>query len=162
MKRLLAILLLCVTPAFAQTAHYGHSKENPAVVVPDDSVTPGVIRTTDASEICAATFRTKPFRLTTQAMKNQVYKAYGVERMKGMCKGGCEVDHRVPLELGGKDDPGNLWPQPSQPAPGFHEKDALENALKRAVCTYKKLTLKQAQDMLQGDWYKAFENVVGE
>jgi hypothetical protein len=160
MKRLLAALVfLCATPAFAQTAHYGHHGN---VVLPDDKVTPGVIRTTDASEICAPSFRTKPFRLTTQAMKNQVYKAYGVERNKGMCKGGCEVDHRVPLELGGLDDVKNLWPQPSQPAPGFHEKDKLENALKRAVCTDKKMTLKQAQDALRGDWYEAFKNAVGE
>ncbi len=151
MRSILAALLFLALPQ--QQAHYAfHGK----VYLPDDSVTPGVIRTTDQSEICSPKFRTAPFRLTTTAMKNEVYKEYGVTRNKGICKGGCEVDHRVPLELGGKDDIGNLWPQPSQPAPGFHEKDKLENALKKAVCKDKTMTLAEAQKQLMGDWYQAY------
>ena len=137
----------------AQTAHYGH---HGIAVLPDDNATPGVVRTSDEKEICAPTFRTKPFRKTTQAMKDHVYKAYGVERNKGMCAGGCEVDHRIPLELGGLDDEKNLWPQPSQPVPGFHQKDVLENRLRKAVCTEHKLTLAEAQKQLMGDWYASY------
>src|SRR3979490_725047 len=118
-----SLLFLLSGSAFGQKAHYGH--HGPAVL-PDDKVTPGMVRTGDQKAICDPKFRTKPFRLTTQAMKDHVYKVYGVDRNKGMCKGGCEVDHRIPLELGGLDDERNLWPQPSQPVPGFHEKDKLE------------------------------------
>jgi hypothetical protein len=131
---------------------YSHSGP---VLLPNLTLTPGVVRTTDAKEICAASFRTEPFRRTTAAMKNQVYKEYGVVRNKGVCAGGCEVDHLVPLELGGLDDVKNLWPQPSQPTPGFHEKDKLENFLRREVCAGRK-ELPMAQRELQKNWYKAY------
>jgi hypothetical protein len=140
-------------------AHYGRHGR---VYLPDDSVSPGVIRTTDQNEICNPKFRTAPFRLTTQAMKNAVYREYGVQPNKGICvskkknTSGCEVDHRVPLELGGLDDIHNLWPQPSVPAPGYHEKDKLENWLKRRVCVDKKISLADAQKALMGDWYDAY------
>lgn len=154
---LIAALLALSTQASAQQASYHH--DGPAIL-PDDGVTPGVVRTSDASEICNPKFRTKPWRKTTQAMKNHVYAAYGVARNKGMCRGGCEVDHRLPLELGGLDDERNLWPQPSQPLPGFHQKDKLENALKKAVCKDHSMSLAEAQKMLLGDWYSAYEVVV--
>lgn len=151
--RLLAFVLLAASVPLGPTAHYHF---HGSVYLPDDSVTPGVIRTTDQSEICDPAFRTKPYRLTTQAMKNEAYREYGVERMKGVCIGGCEVDHRIPLELGGLDDIKNLWPQPSRPVPGFHQKDILENYLKHSVCIDKTMTLKQAQAVLQGDWYVGY------
>ncbi len=53
-----------------------------------------------------------------------------------------ELDHFIPIELGGApDDPANLW---LQPFPEARHKDAVENYLKRQVCT-KGLTLQQAQ-----------------
>jgi hypothetical protein len=159
-KGILFCALLCAPAVMcAQTAKYAHSEKNAAVYLPDDRVTPGTVRTSDANEICAKTFRTAPFRNTTEKMKNDAYKAYGVERNKGVCKGGCEVDHRLPLELGGNDVQENLWPQPSQPVPGFHQKDILENYLKHAVCIDKTMTLKQAQSALLGDWYDAYQKM---
>lgn len=153
--RHLAALLLAFAFPLGPAAHYQfHGK----VYLPDDSVTPGVIRTSDQSAICDKDFRTAPFRKTTQSMKDHVYTAYGVERNKGVCAGGCEVDHRVPLELGGLDDIRNLWPEPSRPVPGFHQKDILENYLKHSVCIDQTMTLKQAQAALMGDWYKAYVN----
>lgn len=145
---------LCV----AQQAGYGRSEANAAVFLPDGQETPGVIRTRDAGEICAKSFRTKPFRKTTAKMKASVYRAYGVAPRKGICRGGCEVDHLVPLELGGLDDVKNLWPQPSKPRPGFHEKDKLENYLHREVCAGRML-LPDAQKALMGDWYATFEEM---
>lgn len=153
--RLLALLLALAMPS-GPVAHYGHSAKNAAVLLPDSDVTPGVIRTTDASEICAPDFRTGPFRKTTASMKNKAYAEYGTERDKGICKGGCEIDHLVPLELGGLDDLRNLWPQPSQPIPGFHQKDILENYLRHAVCIDKTMALAKAQQLLMGDWYDAY------
>ena len=146
-------------PNHAQTIPTAHYQFHGKVYLPDDTVTPGVIRTTNQSEICDPKFRTAPYRLTTQAMKNEVYKEYGVERNKDVCLGGCEVDHRVPLELGGLDDIRNLWPQPSQPKPGFHEKDKLENWLREQVCIEKKMLLTDAQKALIGDWFSAYEKI---
>ena len=125
------------------------------IALPNVQLTPGAIRTTDSKEICASTFRTAPFRHTTQSTKNKVYAEYGVAPNRGLCKGGCEVDHLIPLELGGLDDIRDLWPQPSQPTPGFHEKDKLENYLHRQVCDGK-VSLADAQAALRIDWYAAY------
>jgi hypothetical protein len=46
----------------------------------------------------------------------------------------CEIDHLIPLELGGSNDVKNLWPQPQDPRPGSFEKDSLENDLHHRVC----------------------------
>lgn len=88
-------------------------------------------------------------------MKNEVYAEYGVERDKGICKGGCEIDHLVSLEIGGADAVKNLWPQPSQPKPGFHEKDILENWLHAQVCSGK-MDLAEAQATIRTDWYAEY------
>jgi hypothetical protein len=140
-----AIGLLATTLAFAQ---FTPMRPNP-------QLTPGAVRTSNAAEICAASFRTGPYRHTTSATKQQVYKEYNIEPDKGWCTGGCEVDHLIPLELGGLDDIKDLWPQPSQPKPGFHEKDKLENYLHKQVCSGK-MNLSDAQETIRTDWYSAY------
>lgn len=69
-----------------------------------------------------------------------------------------EIDHLLPLELGGLDDERNLW---VQMAPEFHWKDALENKLKHLVCIDKTLDLATAQKAIMVDWPSAYEKYVG-
>ena len=137
-------ILLLALPAFAQ--------------FPDSRLTPGVIRTTSAAEICAPKFRTKPFRLTTAAMKKQVCAAYQIKPCPK--KGSLEIDHLIPLELGGLDDVRNLWPQLAKYPhdPGFHVKDKLENELRRRVCA-KKMSLPDAQQCLQTNWISCYQKL---
>src|SRR5438309_1312870 len=120
--------------------------------LPNSKRTPGAIRTTSSAEICAPSFRTKPFRRTTKQMKQQVCQWYGVKNCPQQSV--LEIDHLVPLELGGKDDVHNLWPQFSQykdHSPGFHVKDKLENELKRKVCA-KEMKLTAAQTCIRANW----------
>jgi hypothetical protein len=125
--------------------------------LPDAKLTPGVIRTTSSAEICAKSFRTKPFRNTTSAMKHQVCAAYHIKACPKL--GTLEIDHLVPLELGGQDDVRNLWPQMARypGAPGFHVKDKLENELKRRVCKTKSMTLPDAQQCLRSNWVACYQ-----
>jgi hypothetical protein len=136
--KIIVYLLLCVS-AFAQ--------------LPNKALTPGKIRTSDASEICAKTFRTKPFRHTTSAMKKQVCASYGFK--VGQCpkQGFLEIDHLTPLELGGQDDVLNLWPELAEypDGPGFHVKDKLENFLHKEVCSGQ-MKLPDAQKCIMDDW----------
>jgi hypothetical protein len=148
--RKLLIGLLCATALFAQQAHY---RKHGTVLLNDLTVTPGEVRTTGKAAVCSE--KTPQFRNTTEKMKNEVYAEYGVERDKGICKGGCEVDHLVSLEIGGADTVKNLWPQPSQPKPGFHEKDILENWLHKQVCAGK-MDLAEAQAKIRTDWYAEY------
>jgi quercetin dioxygenase-like cupin family protein len=60
-----------------------------------------------------------------------VYAEYGIAERS---LGDYEVDHLVPLELGGSNDVANLWPEAAAPPPGFHEKDLVENSLHDRVC----------------------------
>lgn len=72
------------------------------------------------------------------------------ERAYGLTAG--ELDHLVPLELGGApSDPKNLWIQPGSIP---NTKDAVENTLKRRVCQ-KLETLKQAQNDIATNWTTA-------
>ena len=66
-----------------------------------------------------------------------------------------ELDHVIPLELGGCGDClTNLWMEPLT-HPGAHEKDRVENYLHRAVCDGQ-ITLADAQMAIAQDWYSLY------
>src|ERR1051326_7936292 len=103
-------------PCCAQSAHYRHHS---SVVLNDLRTTPGTPRTDGVSDIC--TTPTGTIRHVTRSMKKQVCASYGIpaERQN------FEIDHLIPLELGGSNNLTNLWPQPYRPRPGAREKDVL-------------------------------------
>lgn len=123
---------------------------------PDPVLTPGVARTTDVNAVCHGG-STKLVRHTTAAMKRQVCLAYHSKDCPH--EGLMEIDHLIPLELGGADDVRNLWPQPAKPTPGFHEKDKLENYLHKQVCSGK-IKLTDAQNAIRTDWYTAYKEMI--
>ncbi|MBV8807968.1 MAG: hypothetical protein JO033_04785 [Acidobacteriaceae bacterium] len=85
-------------------------------------------------------------------MKRQVCKAYGVKPCPKAVRE--EIDHLIPLELGGMDDVKNLWPELakySDGSPGFHVKDKLENELHRRVCAGL-MSLEDAQGCISHNW----------
>ena len=122
--------------------------------LPDHSCTPGSIdpAVTQAdihSTICRSgwTARVRPPEAQTERAKYDVaYPAYHLS--PGAAS---ELDHLVPLELGGSNDITNLWPEAGRvPNP----KDKVENALHDAVCSGK-VTLAAAQQAIASDWTTA-------
>lgn len=99
--------------------------------------------------ICASgyTSTVRPPESQTQAFKfDDAYPAYGVASGTQT-----ELDHLVPLELGGDNDAANLWPEvPPTPNP----KDSVENALNAAVCDGR-VSLASAQRAIAQDWLTA-------
>ena len=79
----------------------------------------------------------------------QVYASYGIPYPEP--SGTYELDHLVPLELGGDNSNRNLWPEAAAPVPGFHQKDMLENYLHDAVCGGR-MALADAQAGIASDW----------
>jgi hypothetical protein len=77
-----------------------------------------------------------------------VYAAYGITSHTARQY---EIDHLVPLEVGGNNTRANLWPEI---APGFGEKDAVENELHAAVCSGR-VPLATAQARIAHDWRHA-------
>jgi hypothetical protein len=121
--------------------------------LPDRSCTPGAIdpAVTQAniqSTICRPgyTDSVRPPEPQTEAFKWDIAEpAYGQYHLSG------ELDHLVPLELGGANDASNLWVE-AGPIP--NPKDAVEYALNRAVCNGQ-LTLRAAQRAIARNWIKA-------
>jgi hypothetical protein len=169
--------VLIPTPTSAPSTEVGPGPDkfwhHGDVLLPNPELSPGKVRTTDADEVCHE--KAKDFRGDTL---EQIYREYGVTPHQGICldtrrmtKGGhgkpphivvesCEVDHIVSLELGGADDPANLFIQPYNPAngvPGAHAKDRLENWLHQQVCKHG-MPLVDAQKAIRTDWYQAYLN----
>src|SRR6267143_3598278 len=90
-----------------------------AASLPDKSATPGKTLTTDIKVICKPGYA-KSVRSVSENEKRAVYNLYIVTKEKKVC---CEVDHLIPLELGGSNELSNLWPQPYVPIPAAYEKD---------------------------------------
>lgn len=74
-----------------------------------------------------------------------------------------EVDHFVPLGIGGADDDANLWPEPRrsiEPTWNAERKDELEWKLRDLVCSGA-LDVQVAQKAISSDWTEAFKRYVG-
>jgi hypothetical protein len=113
---------------------------------PDQGLTPGAVATTDVREVCGyvdGSSYSHRHRATTWKVRREILREYGVPRpFYG------EIDHRVPLCLGGADAPPNLWPQDD-----FREKDRLEAETCHAVCRHvDPMPLDEAQGIFLGDW----------
>jgi hypothetical protein len=70
-----------------------------------------------------------------------------------------EIDHLIPLCLGGSDDPSNLWPQPRrsiEPKWNAEAKDRLERLICDMVCGGQ-LDIATAQEAFAKDWVAAYQ-----
>lgn len=158
MRALSAILLasiwclaLALLLAGAQARYGRHGR----VLLPDHAITPGATLRVSKGTVCEKRYASGA-RNVTDSEKRQVYQEYGATEKSGVC---CEVDHLISLELGGSNDIANLWPQPYEPRPGAHEKDALEDKLHAMVCRGD-ISLPDAQKAIRTDWYAAYEKYV--
>jgi hypothetical protein len=121
----------------------------------DIGCTPGAVDSTLTKDIlCSSSFTTKSVRNVPSAEKQQVYSEYGIASHQ---PGQYEVDHLISLELGGSNDIANLWPEPAEPRPGFHEKDIVENTLHKQVCNGS-MPLAQAQQEISSNWMQLYQS----
>ena len=118
----------------------------PVSVERNPMLTPGAILTTSKSTICRSGY-SDTVRDVSEKTKDEVFARYGLVRPRYML-GRYEVDHWVPLSLGGSNDITNLYPMA---APEYKRKDVVEVAALRAVCKGE-LGLSEAQFMIANDW----------
>lgn len=124
---------------------------------PDPAKTPGDVLTTDASLVCQKGY-SSAVRDVPLALKHEVYRLYGIEKGPGE---DWEIDHLIPLGLGGSNSIRNLWPQAGFTNPwNYHAKDRLENALHYLVC-HGELPLPVVQRAMAKDWIRTFQVVCG-
>jgi len=160
-KPLLGTALVALAIGTGAT-HFSSFKTQHPEVYPDPMLTPGLIATTDFKElttVSACGTYSACHRKTTQAMKIFVCKEYHSD-----CKG-IEIDHDIPLALGGADDIRNLSVQQEHILIngvdyGFHMKDKIEAYL---VTQMKKGNIlpKDAQNCLRDDWVDCYNRYIG-
>lgn len=123
--------------------------------MPDKNCTPGqAFPEVTKDQICVPGY-SKSVRNVPEIEKKEVYSEYGIY---SHTTGEYEVDHLISLELGGSNDVSNLWPEPAEPRPGFHEKDKVENYLHDQVCNGS-ISLLQAQEEISSDWLGVYKQM---
>jgi hypothetical protein len=120
--------------------------------LPDRACSPGAVyKGATVARICRPGY-SSAVRNVPESEKEAVYREYSIVHHT---RGQYEIDHLIPLELGGANDISNLWPEAAYPTPGFREKDVLEGSLHRRVCAGT-LALRQAQRLIAQDWLAAY------
>ncbi len=132
------------SPPAGATCFYGSSGR-----LPDLSCTPGAVFNVGRAQVCTPGYSSGA-RNVSSAEKDQVYARYGIRHHRPYSY---EVDHLVPLELGGANTLANLWPEPYGGRYGARTKDRLENELHHLVCDGS-LSLHDAQLGIATDWYR--------
>ena len=97
--------------------------EQPTPILPNPKLTPGDTFDVTAQDVCILG-HAKKVRAVPAWLKRQAYAEYGITQYK---TGDYEVDHLIPLSLGGSNSIRNLWPQSTKTSPeNSYVKDALE------------------------------------
>ena len=138
------------------TCHYRSAADG--ALLPDPACTPGatdprVNQADIAATICVRgyTSRVRPVVEETDHAKYLLMRAYATHAHN-------ELDHLIPLEIGGSSSLRNLWPEPG-PIP--NTKDGIENELHDLVCAgvwhpgTAYLPLAAAQHLIASDWTTA-------
>jgi hypothetical protein len=155
-----------------------------ARILPDASHTPGKTdpAITDATVLCAHQWAQGPAgqppvkgggktysqaaRVTPESLKNQVFADYGLQNPHDDGKS-YEIDHLIPLSLGGRDVEQNLWPQTRDRSFQMNAwlKDKLESRLYNILCNHQDgdppLTVQEAQTAIHDDWTQAYQKYCG-
>lgn len=124
--------------------------------LPDPDCTPGAYYPLATKRVICRTGYSATVRHVPENIKGKVYAEYGISHHT---EGEYEIDHLVPLEVGGSNSLANLFAEPAAPPPGFHEKDRLEDAIRAGVCDRgDDLRLRQRQ--VARDWVSLFDKLV--
>jgi hypothetical protein len=127
-------------------------------ILPDPIITPGAVRTTDVHEICAN--GTRELRHWSRERDDFILHKYGLPPSP---HSDYELDHLIPLGIGGSDADTNIWPEPRatiEPTWNAERKDQLEWALRALICGGA-LDVGTAQRAIADDWTEAWKTYVG-
>ena len=124
--------------------------------LPDPECTPGdIFEETTAEQTCVSGYSTT-VRNVSVSTKKKIFASYGIAYPVPF--GSYEIDHLVPLSLGGSNDIANLWPKSAEPFPGFYEKNIIGNYLRQEVCAGR-VDLQIAQFRMANDWFSIYQNL---
>ena len=117
--------------------------------LPDRACTPGsVFAGATVDKICVSGY-SKSVRSVSTKLRKQLFASYGIAYPPA--SGAYELDHLIPLAIGGDNSAANLFPEAADPKPGFKEKDVVEVYLQEQVCAGN-ISLAAAQTQVASDW----------
>ncbi len=126
---------------------------------PMPSTSPGDVRTDLTQRQICATRWGSDRRHVTEAMKRDVFRAYGYPDGNADSRCPCEVDHIISRELGGADTVQNLMIQSYRGDCNARDKDRVENALAAQMCRGG-ISLWAAQQQVY-DWIPTYQRLFG-
>lgn len=124
----------------------------PPFTAPDTVCTPGAFVRKTRADVCDG----QTVRPTLPAVERRaILSNYGTPTFSGAVG---ELDHRIPLVLGGVTDRRNVWPEQEGPPVGFNPKDRLEARIYRRVCFSDPHSMRvtTAVNVFRADWRPAF------
>lgn len=126
-------------------------------LLPIQELTPGDILTKNQLTTCVSHY-TETVRNVPESLKKEVFSEYNISYKDHIYY---EVDHYIPLVLGGSNSIKNLWPQSKITKPyNAILKDKLEVKLHHMVCNGT-ITLEQAQNLLlKNNWISIYERYI--
>lgn len=129
---------------------------------PDRRCSPGAyFSRLTTSVICSPQFHVRSIQRISKVEKHAVEREYGLPA--GTYKHALEIDHIVPLRLGGSNNIANLFPEEYAYAghtPGYVVKNRLDHRLRRFVCAGR-MSLRTAQRHIAADWEELYRRVLG-
>jgi hypothetical protein len=129
--------------------------DQPAPIRPDPKLTPGATFDVTLQDISEPGY-SKKVRNVTEELKREVYAEYGIAEHQ---PGEYEVDHLIPLSIGGSNSIKNLWPDSYRTVWNAQVKDRLEARL-HALVIGCKLDLRTAQREIATHWIAAYKKYV--
>lgn len=125
------------------------------VAYPNPELTPGAYRPgISRSDVCTPGYSKNYRKELSKTEKVEVYKRYDVPYDTTKY----QIDHFIPIGIGGSHDPENLWPQPIVNNAGFYEKQQVAQYLHESVCRGD-MELEDARDIMRRDWHLAYKQV---
>src|SRR5262249_8686854 len=118
--------------------------------LPDPVLTPGDVFPVTKDDVCVPGY-SKVVRNVPKSLREEAFRRYGIPFPQ---PDQYELDHLIPLSIGGSNSIRNLWPQAYNTSPSpwnAHVKDGVERRLHDLVCS-DQIDLKDAQHAIATDW----------
>lgn len=127
-----------------------------ASYLPNLKLTPGDTLKVNKEDLCGSKYENFDGSIPI-SLKRKVFDLYGIRGDKLIPY---NVDHLIPVGLGGSNSLKNLWPQPVSGEWSYHKKNKLEQRLHKLVCSGE-LDPERAQQEISTDWVSAYEKYLG-